>query len=221
MNVDTVYKIIDFAVGKSQNGYVSPVEFNLVINQAQIQFLDYLLGQSQSYQAGRPISKVQYGNNETTRQRLTPFILTSTLNVDINGFAAYPANYQQTDTMLTSAYGKIKFVSQDYLSSYITSRIDPIAYNPIYTINENGFKFFPTNTSNPILNYIKNPPTIVWGYTIDSNGLPVYNPITSVDPKWYDVDMMEIIARALRIIGVNLQSNMVSQYANEIKIQGQ
>lgn len=221
MTVDTAYKIVQFCVNKNQNGYISPDEFNLVINQAQTQFLDYLLGEFQSYQVGRPIARVQYGNNETTRQRLTPFILPFTLTVNGSGVANYPANYQQTDTMFTSTYGRIKFVPQDYLASYLSSRIDPVATNPIYLLNMYGFKFYPNNIGTAILNYIQTPNQIVWGFTLDGNGLPVYNSATSQDPKWYDVDMMEIIARALRIIGVNLQSNVVSQYANEIKIQGQ
>lgn len=221
MTVDTVYQIMQYAINKSQNGFFSPDEFNLVINQAQTQFLDYLLGEFQTYQVGRPISRVQYGNNETTRQRLTPFIKSATLTVDGNGVVNYPSNYQQTDTMWTSSYGRVKFVSQDHLASYLSSRIDPIATNPIYMLNMYGFKFYPNTIGSAIVNYIETPNEIVWGYTVDGNGLPVYNAGTSVDPRWYDVDMMEIIARALRIVGVNLQSNVVSQYANEIKIQGQ
>lgn len=221
MTVDTVYQIMQYAINKSQNGFFSPDEFNLVINQAQTQFLDYLLGEFQTYQVGRPISRVQYGNNETTRQRLTPFIKSATLTVDGNGVVNYPSNYQQTDTMWTSSYGRVKFVSQDHLASYLSSRIDPIATNPIYMLNMYGFKFYPNTIGSAIVNYIETPNEIVWGYTVDGNGLPVYDSNTSVDPRWYDVDMMEIIARALRIVGVNLQSNVVSQYANEIKIQGQ
>ena len=221
MTVDTVYQIMQYAINKNQNGFFSPDEFNLIINQAQTQFLDYLLGEFQTYQVGRPISRVQYGNNETTRQRLTPFIKSATLTVDGNGVVNYPSNYQQTDTMWTSSYGRVKFVSQDHLASYLSSRIDPIATNPIYMLNMYGFKFYPNTIGSAIVNYIETPNTLVWGYTLDANGLPVFSAGTSVDPRWYDVDMMEIIARALRIVGVNLQSNVVSQYANEIKIQGQ
>ncbi|MCE9537881.1 MAG: hypothetical protein K8R85_01505 [Bacteroidetes bacterium] len=221
MTVDTAYKIILFAINKSQNGYVSPDEFNLIINQAQTQFMNYLLGEFQQYQVGRPISRVQYGNNETTRQRLTPFIKSASLTVGGDGTVLYPSNYQQTDTMWTTNDSRVKFVSQDYLSSYLSSKIDPVATNPIYLLNMYGFKFYPSTIGSAKINYIETPNQIVWGYTTDSNGLPVYAPSSSVDPRWYDVDMMEIITRALRIIGVNLQSGMVSQYANEIEQKGQ
>lgn len=221
MTVDFAYRLVQFITSKSQNGYVTPDEFNLSINQAQTGYLDYLLGQFQQYRDGRPVSRVQFGENEITRQRLSPVIVNTTLSIDGGGEAAYPADYQQTDTLLTSANAKIKYVKQDYLASYLSSRINPVATNPIYLIENAGFKFYPATLGSAKLSYIKTPPTIVWGYTTDVNGLPVYDAGASVDPVWDDVSMMDIISRALRIIGVNLQSNVVSQYANEIKMQGQ
>ena len=222
MNVNEVYQLIQFIVAKNQNGYLTPNEFNLVINQAQTSYMDYLIGQFQEYQAGRPIPRVQFGNNETTRQRVTPFIYSSDLVVDAYGFCAYPYGYLQTDTMWKSnGYDKVKYIQQDHLSSYVNSRIDPIATNPVYLIEREGFRFYPNSIGAAKVNYIRNPNTIVWGYTLDGNGLAVYNPATSVDPQWSDVDILEIISRALRMIGVNLQSGAVTQYANEITKTGQ
>ena len=63
MNVNEVYQLIQYIISKSQNGYFTPDEFNQVINQAQISYMDYLVGQFQQYQAGRPIPSVQFGNN--------------------------------------------------------------------------------------------------------------------------------------------------------------
>ncbi len=221
MNVNEVYKLILFIINKNQSGYLSPDEFNLVINQAQVSYMDYLAGQFQQYQAGRPIPTVQWGNNETTRQRVTPFIYNELLTVDTYGFAAYPYGYLITDTMWTGIYGKIKFVQQDYLSNYLNSRITPVATNPVYLIEREGFRFYPNDIAQARVSYIRQPNTIVFGYTLDGDGLPVYNPATSVDPEWQELDLLEIISRALRMIGVNLQSGVISQYANEITKTGQ
>ena len=62
---------------------------------------------------------------------------------------------------------------------------------------------------------------MIWGYTLDVNGVPVYDPASSTQPVWGDATILEIIVRALRIIGVNLQYNDVNAYANEIKQVGQ
>lgn len=221
MNVNEVYQLILFIVNKNQNGYISPDEFNLIINQAQVSYMDYLAGQFQQYQAGRPIPTVQWGNNETTRQRVTPFIYNELLAVDSQGFAAYPTDFLITDTVWTSSMGKVKFVQQDYLANYLSSRITPVADNPIYLAEREGFRVYPNDIGTIKVNYIKKPTTIVFGYTLDGDGLPVYNPATSVDPQWQELDLLEIISRALRMISENLKDVSVGRYANEITKTGQ
>jgi hypothetical protein len=212
---------MQFVVAKNFNGFLSPDEFNLVINQAQLSFVDYLLGEFQTYQNGRPVARVELGNNEIVRQRLTPFIGENlSLTVDSNGFAAYPTDYQQVDAMYTTSMDRIRYVQQHKLYSYLGSVIDPIATNPIYLIKADGFRFYPSNIGTVKLSYVKTPPDIVWAYTLVNNR-PVYDPANSVDPKFYDVDTLEIIARALKLVGVNLQSAEVSLYANQITQNGQ
>ena len=204
------------------NGDITPQEFMDIMNQAQDSFLDYLLGEFQSYQYGKPQPRVQFGNNENTRQRLIPLIVSSTLTVDGGGLAPYPADYQQVDTMFQSdKVSRIRYCTTDRLFSTVNSVIDPVSLNPIYIIENTGFRFYPNSTTNPRLNYIKTPPKIVWGYDIDGNGREVYNQSLSTDPIWYDVDMYEIIMRALKLVDVNLQLPMVSQLANQVTQQGQ
>ena len=74
-NINDVYKIVLYAVGKNlQQGYVSPEDFNLVINQAQKSYTSYLLGSFQQYAPGRPEARVEFGQNSVIRQRLIPII---------------------------------------------------------------------------------------------------------------------------------------------------
>ena len=44
MDSDTPYRIIQFACNKAQQGYINPDQYMLVINQAQLMYLDYLKG---------------------------------------------------------------------------------------------------------------------------------------------------------------------------------
>jgi hypothetical protein len=230
MNVNDMYLICQFAVNKAQNGYLTPSEFNLVINQAQASYQDYLLGEFQQYQIGRPQARVNYSQNENIRQRLTPLLATSTLAVPaLTGIIAYPADYVQADSLLTSTLQRVRYSQQDTLYSYYNSTIDPIATNPIYMITSTGFQFYPITIGSVTLNYIKKAPSIVWAYTTVA-GRPVYTTTTGVgvtpttgsaQPVWADVDLLEIIARALKLIGLNLKDGMVEQYANQITQTGQ
>lgn len=231
MNVNDMYQICQFAINKAQNGYLTPSEFNLIINQAQVSYQDYLLGEFQQYQYGRPQARINYSQNENIRQRLTPLLATSALAVNSGtGAITYPADYVQADSLLTSTLQRVRYTQQDSLYSYYNSTIDPVATNPIYMITSTGFQFYPITIGTVTLNYIKEAPSIVWAYTTVS-GRPVYaatqtgvgvTPTTgTVQPVWADVDLLEIIARALKLIGLNLQDGQLEQYANQVTQQGQ
>lgn len=223
MTVNEVYEIVLYAIRKNGGqGDLSPDEFNLLAPQAERSFLDYLLGEFQQYQIGRPTPRVQYGNNAETRQRLIPIIYKYNLPIDSTGFSPYPGNYEQADAMW-SLYGfnRIRYAQQDQLWSYYNSRIEPYRRFPFYLIEDLGFRVFPNEIGTTTLSYVRTPNFMHWGYTIDGNGLPEYDPTTSQNSEFYDVDMLEIIARILRLTGVNLELNVVSQYATEIKQTGQ
>ena len=226
-----MYRICQFAINKAQNGYLTPSEFNLIINQAQVSYQDYLLGEFQQYQYGRAQARINYSENENIRQRLSPLITETTLTINgTSGEASYPNDYVQADAIITTAFKRVRFVQQDSLYSYYNSEIDPVATNPIYLIEPAGFQFYPKTLGSAILTYVKEAPSIVWAYTTVS-GRPVYaptqtgvgvTPITgTIQPIWADVDLLEIIARALKLVGVNLQAGQVEQYANQVTSQGQ
>lgn len=227
MNVNDLYELMLFIINKFQSGNFTQDEFNVVINRAQKSFLNYLLGQFVSYQYGRPISKVQFGMNEIVRQRITPLIDPPVpLVIDANGLAPYPANFEQVDAIYTSTKDRIRFVPQHKLYSYLGSVIDPINTNPIFLIESGGFRFYPNTTYNGTalsgvtLSFVKTPPDIVWASIPDGQGRPVYNPSASVDPVWYQVDWMELVHRGLSMVGVNLQASEISQFAQQVKLQG-
>lgn len=223
MTADTAYKIIQFVINKNQQGYFSPDNFNTIFPAAELQYLDYLLGEFQQYQYGRPVPRVQFGMNETIRQSLTPLIGPPIpLAIDVTGLAPYPDDFQQVDAIyFDSPEDRVRFVAQDKLYSYLRSRIDPVTTNPIYLIQDNGFKFYPIGLTNATLSYVKTPPKTKWAFNPDGNGRPVYDQANSVDPIWYDVDCFDIISRALKMVGVNLQAPAVIQYATELKNVGQ
>ena len=230
MNVNDMYRICQFAINKAQNGYLTPSDFNLIINQAQTSYQDYLLGEFQQYQYGRPQARINYSQNENIRQRLSPLITETVLSINgTSGKATYPSDYVQADAVRTSTFGRIRYVQQDSLYSYYNSEIDPIATNPIYLLEPTGLQFYPKTLGTATLTYVKDAPEIVWGYTLVS-GRPVYNPAAynpgppasgSQQPVWDNVDLLEIIARALKLVGVSLQIGQVEQYANQVTQQGQ
>lgn len=227
MTVDEVYLLVKFIVNKNQQGYVKPADFNTSINQAQRSYVSYLLGSFQQYTPGRPVAKVELGNNRTVRQRLAPIIYGYNLAIDPTGYSPYPGDFLQPDAMW-SIYGasiyshkRIRYAQQNSLDAYYNSVIDPVATNPIYLIEDTGFQFYPETQYTARLHYVRDAPQIRWAYTNDMNGRPIYDPANSIDPVWDTAAIFEIVSRQLRMIGVYLQANEVSAFANEITKTGQ
>lgn len=222
MTVDEVYTLMKYVINKTQNGDLPPSKFNSVINVGMRSWIAWILGNFQTYQPGRPISRVELGNNSVVRQRLTPTIYGYILPIDSQGISPYPHDYLQTDTMYSFyGYKRIRYAENNQLDSYYNSTIDPIATNPIYLIEDDNFQFYPTTLWQAKLRYVRDPQDIIWGYTLDSKNRPVYNPATSTDPIFDNLTMLEIIVRALALVGVNLQLGVVMQYAEQIKQGGQ
>lgn len=225
MTSDLAYRIIQYAAAKNTaQGYISPDDFNSVLMPtAQQEYLDYLLGEYQQYSANRPVAVVQVGDGERIRNSIAPLIYNTILTPNTTtGIAAFPSDYEATDAMW-AIYGfyNIRFTNQPRLASFWQSQIDPIASNPVYLLKHEGFQFYPESIGLAKLSYVRTPPSIFWGYTLDANGIPVYNPATSQHPVWSDTDMLNILARAMRLIGVNLDMATLSGYANEVKMGGQ
>lgn len=223
MTVDEAYRLINFIIRKNQNGTITPSNFNLIINRAQYGYMDFLLGDFQKYLPGRPMAAVEFGQNQDIRQRLTPFIKTpATLTINgATGIAPYPADYQAADAMYYGIYDRrVKFIQQDRKDSHVNSYIDPISSNPVYLIIDTGLQFYPTNLGTAKFSYIGTPPQIFWNSTTDSYGRAVFNSVGSTNPAWYEVDAMQIVVRALAMVGVNLQLGAVQQYAAMVKNQG-
>lgn len=223
MDINDVYLTCQYAINKFQGGGLSPEEFNRNINIGQRSYIAFLLGNFQTYTPGRPIAKVELGQNSVVRERLTPSIYQYNLNVDPSGFCPFPGDYLQTDAMWSIyGYQRIRFTDQERWYSTYNSDIDPIATNPIYMLKDIlGFQFGPEDIGQAKLSYVRNPPNMIWAFTLDGNGREVYDAANSAQPIWGELQILEVIVRALRLVGVNLQADQVSQYSNEIKNFGQ
>jgi hypothetical protein len=223
MTIDQVYKFIDFTIKKSNaGGYLTPEEFNLIINRAQIQYFNKLYGNQNDYRYDRPVPKISYAVTEKISNSLSPFLSDSTaLVIDGNGQVNIPNDLFQTVSLTHTISGidyEITRVEQDRVANNLTSEYDaPDTEYPIYSQLRTKFQFYPKNLATANLYYLRKPTDMVWAYTTVSQR-PVYDAANSVQPLWKSMDMNEIIYIALSYVGVNLKDGEVSQFA-QLKTQ--
>jgi hypothetical protein len=222
MDVNTAFELTKFICKKNQSGAPSPAEFNRVLTSACRSYQAFLLGQEEQFSPGRPIPRVGLGMGETLRMSLQPLLVAPTDLTIASGVGTLPEDCAAIEAVYKSdGYTKIRYAEPDRLQGYVESVIDPIGENPCYVLNASGLQFYPTNLSAAKLAYVRVHPEVVWAYEADTNGRPTYTATGSAHPLFGDTDMLQVIARALRMIGVSLQNASVAQYAQEIKGAGQ
>lgn len=211
-----------FIINKTQNGDLPPQQFDLIINEAQYEYLTFLLGNLQQYQYGRPVPRIDYSTTQSARQKLSTTIYNIDLTINGQGKAEYPTYFIVVDAMYDKETKKrIRWVGQERLWSTYNSVIDKVEDGePIYLLENDGLQFYPTDLGEARMSYVKMPPTIHWGYTLDGNNRPIYDASTSTDPIWEVTEIMQVVVRALKMVGVNLQDAAVSQFAEQLKQQG-
>ncbi len=226
MTIDEVYKIVTYLVDKYQGTYLSPEDFNSIINMAQSQYLESLVDGTGNINSNNRKSPAGVIVNSAISDRLSKFYTESALTVTA-GVAPKPANMNTATSLRTSANRPIKKVFDDNVANHLVNPIDaPTTTDAIYMEFGDNFKFYPSTVAAPILGYIRNPNKMVWAYTgnlvYSADGGPSVVPTTgSAQPEWGDADMNEIIYRAIGIIGINLKDGDLLRVSQTIKNEGQ
>jgi ribosomal protein L20A (L18A) len=221
MNINEVYKIVSYLVDKYQGTYLSPDDFNMVINMAQNQYLSFLTDDTGSPNRN-PKNPVGMSTSAIIADTLSGFLTESIVAVS-SQLAVKPANMYKTVAVRTTDDNyAMRFISSDKVASFIDNAIDPpSATEPVYYEIGSNYKIYPSSVSSIKVSYIKNPQTLKWAYT----GALIYDAANSVPAnnaalEWGDTDVYEIIYRTVGIIGINLKDGDLMRVAQVVKNDG-
>lgn len=216
MTVDQVYSIMRFIARKNQLESLSPNEFQYAFNSAQRNYYDFLVGRIEQYRYDRPLPRVGIAMTDNVTSRLTPFQKQDILNAS-GGIADKPADFNKLLSMLTPNNYRVYRVEENRLAERIHDSIDPInEENAFFVEAKDEWYIYPDDIDAVTIKYLRLPNDVVWNYTLDIYGRPVYTSVGSKDPEWYDNDIDEIIARALKILGVSIKENALVSYGQSV-----
>jgi hypothetical protein len=124
--------------------------------------------------------------------------------------------------MNTPTNFSMKRFEQNRLAERLQDSIDPVnEANAFYVEESSVWKVYPTTLATVTIKYLTLPTDIVWAFTLDGSGRPVYNPVGSVNPQWYDNDIDEVVGRALKILGVSIRENVLMSYGQNVIQSGE
>jgi hypothetical protein len=233
VSIDTVYQRVLVLANKEQRGYITPQEFNLLANHAQMEIFEQyfydinqfnrIAGNTQEYSDMLTLlyEKIAIFEDE----RSTGWMST---NMPIIGdqWMTVPENLiYRLGTVRVGANQCEMLNSKDFDLARQSPLTSPTLTRPIAYLSQRGLSVF-TSASQFIthanvqdihgvsinLSFTMIPPTVQWAYVI-VNDKPLYNDNISVSFKLHASEETELVYKILKLAGVNLKAPQVVQVA--------
>jgi len=235
ISVDTVYQKVLALANKEQRGYITPQEFNLFANQAQMAiFEQYFYDLNQFRRV--PGNDTNYADMvEVLEQKIqifeyyfSPLVTANWEDPDLDGeyfLDSWGDEVYRISQIIVDGKNVEIVNSKDFNNFANSPLTKPTNDRPIATITKMGLAGSGSNDS--ILRvsklgsleiwYIRKPITVNWGYTVftaaQSNVDALYNPNASTDFELHASDQGELVNRILALAGVSIQKPELTQVA--------
>jgi hypothetical protein len=214
ININSVYKAVLVVLEQEKRGVLTPNEFSKIATQAQQEiFTQYFDDLNQLL--GMPQTSLAYADRMALLdEKISIFKTNETLAL---------ANSKVTPTSAVQELGSVIYSNREaqriqQYEIYTTNQSPltaPTAYYPVYTYEGGEITLFPTLTGSVILNYLKFPADVKWGFNIDSElGHYIYNPLDSTDFEIHKSDQPLLIDKILGYAGVMTKDQFVMSLAN-------
>ena len=229
ISVDTIYQRVLALANKEQRGYITPQEYNLLANHAQMAIFEsyfYDKNQRDRIEDARSIEVDETDISELISRKLAPF--TSIEDVaDASGGMILPAEtasgshdvYQIGTVFLGSSYEPCTKVSYFDARRFARSKrhLGGSAITPIYCdsrFNGTDIEVFSgtatAQTSGVKVECFRVPATVAWGYVV-VNGKALYNSATSVDFELHRSEEDTLTNKILELAGIVMNKPGLTQ----------
>ena len=152
ISIDTVYQRVQAILNKENRGYISPQEFNLFANQAQLEIFEQYFFDLNQYER-LPKKDTEYSNLvKTINERISKFKTSATLTYTTSYFVL-PTNLHKLGTVIYNSTTPVEEIDQKNLLEYTLSPLTSPSTTPTTTNPEskNIFIFFSLKKPLPIM----------------------------------------------------------------------
>jgi len=233
VSINTVYQKVLAIANKEQRGYITPQEFNLFANQAQMDIFEQYFYDINQF--GRvPGNSTEYSDMlDLLEEKISIFDQFKVSMSAVSGNQlTLPTDVYRLGTVFYAVGGaydveveKVSKKNLEYMSR--TALYAPVETRPVYTKkSETLLKLFPASpstsytTGNVTCNYIKKPATVKWTYTVVV-GKALYN-ASAGDLQDFELHASEennLILKILQLAGVSIKDPSIYQIAAQEEVK--
>ena len=220
INVNSVYRVVLSVLNKEQRGYLTPDQFNRLGKQAQLGLLDKSFYDYNRHLTRRNIQGVnsEYGDiADRIEEKID--VLSKEASISFTNGVYDTGNLSDTIykiIQLTTGgrATEIEQVKKSELTYMNASKlIAPTSDFPVYYLEGNNIKIFPTTVTSATLDYIKKPADPIWAFTVGGNGQYIYNSSGSVNFELHPSEETDLVTKILALAGVLIKDPTVIQIA--------
>jgi hypothetical protein len=240
ITVDTVYQKVLTIANKEQRGYVTPQEFNLLANHAQLEIFEQYFYDLEQY-LRRPGNDTRHADAVTIlEEKISLFEVFKTSLGGYNGATNcydLPSALHKLSTVsyvqssgIEGIFNECEYVTKKNLKLLLSSNLTlPSTTRPIYVRQGSKINVYIDKTTSPYftelvtnslieIDYIKKPTDVKWGYTMVNNEA-LYNASSSTQFELHPSEEVSVVTKILELAGITVKDMALTQLANQEEIQ--
>ena len=220
VSIDTVYQRVLAILNKENRGYVTPQEFNLFANQAQLEVFEQYFFDLNQY-SRLPKNDTEYSDlPKLINEKLSKFKKSASISYMTDHFHL-PSDLHKLGTVIYNNTTPVEQIDKKNLLEYQLSKLTaPTTSNPVYiqsignTSNHWGLIVYPTTiNANISITYVRKPNEVTWSsQTVVGNAL--YNASASTDFELHDSEETNLVLKILLYAGVSIKDPNIAQLAD-------
>jgi len=217
VNIDTVYQRVLALANKEQRGYITPLEFNLLANQAQMDIFEQYFYDLNQFAIEKE-SGIEFSSTIDTLDEKIEIFQTATLTSQTAFGAAFPSDMYKLGSIRLVIRGTaaadlnavlVEHVSQDKFLKVLNSPLTTPSNNrPIYVREGDRFAVWGNNRAllPPCTNcisiiYIRQPNRVEWGYNVVVDKA-LYNAGASTNFELHGSEQTKLVIKILELAGI-------------------
>ena len=240
VSIDTVYQRVLAILNKEQRGYVTPQEFNLFANQAQLdifeqyfydinqfgrlsgndtEFSDMLNILNEKINIFETTSDMVWANNywnpPANLYRMGSIVYENTITTK----SLYPTPNTVVTTKVPVEVERINY--NEYLYIAQSGMTKPTNSRPVFVANTEGYKVYgatEVTLADVKCNYIKKPNEAAWSYQMVF-GEALYDSTTSTDFELHPSEETELVTKILEFASLAIEDIQMYQVAAGMEAQ--
>ena len=238
VSIDTVYQRVLTLANKEQRGYITPQEFNLLANQAQMEIFEQYFydikqfnrmpGNMQEFSDPLTVLYEKVGEFDVDQDDAWMLINMAPTNDILN--IPWDIIYKLGTVRVGGA--QVEMVNgKDFNAARMTHKTAPTPHRPIGTTSSLGLRVavgtdtfvnqtvtsaIPGTGQNMSISYTMRPPRVEWAYVV-INEKSLYNDNISVSFELHSSEETELVYKILKLAGINLKAAEVVQVAQTLE----